>query len=274
MTNPTAAHAKAKKPPGEGRKPARARDAGVDALARLSLLRDALKAADGAPAIFNADAKLESSPRQENLSRRRAMDIAYLRRPRSPSAEAYRALRARLLTACDPERTRLFAIAAHGGGKEAAACALNLAAAFAELGRRTLVVDADFRRPRLALPTAGVEGGLRALIAGAEIEQVASSGGVDRLSFLSTGASGPDATALLADGGLTEALRRCKSAFDHTIVIAPPFGPSADAHFVWAACSSVVVVARRHRDRAAGLKEMATALRQVGAVAIAGVLAG
>jgi Mrp family chromosome partitioning ATPase len=254
-------------------KPARSQETRLDALARLALLRTAMKAADGAPDIFKTD------PPKEELSQSRPLRSAlqpvdFLRRPNSASAESYRALVARLLTSIDHEQTRLLSIAAHMTGKEAASCALNLGAAFAELGRRTLVVDADFRRPRLAIGGGGRDGGLKGLINGSKIDALVSPSAHPSLSLLVAGAHGPRATALLAGGGLKAALKQCADSFDHTIVIPPPHGSSGDAHFVWAATRSIIVVARRHRDRVGEMRKMAAALRQVSAVPIASILVG
>ena len=66
-------------------------------------------------------------------------------------AEEYRAVAFRL--AYDPsfaERRRLLVTAPRGDNSAAAAAAVNLAAAFAEMGRDVLLVEADLRTPALA----------------------------------------------------------------------------------------------------------------------------
>ncbi|MFF2901446.1 lipopolysaccharide biosynthesis protein [Streptomyces sp. NPDC057966] len=66
-------------------------------------------------------------------------------------AEEYRAVAFRL--AYDPsfaERRRLLVTAPRGDGAAAAAAAANLAAAFAEMGRDVILVEADLRTPALA----------------------------------------------------------------------------------------------------------------------------
>ncbi|MGW1188517.1 lipopolysaccharide biosynthesis protein [Streptomyces sp. NPDC002559] len=66
-------------------------------------------------------------------------------------AEEYRAVAFRL--AYDPSfsrRRRLLVTAPRGAGAEAAAAAVNLAAAFAEMGRDVILVEADLRTPSLA----------------------------------------------------------------------------------------------------------------------------
>ncbi|MFC9758541.1 lipopolysaccharide biosynthesis protein [Streptomyces sp. NPDC056921] len=93
------------------------------------------------------------APLLGTLPRERAYGGSLLAIGRSGSrlAEEYRAVAFRL--AYDPsfaERRRLLVTAPRGDGAAAAAAAANLAAAFAEMGRDVILVEADLRTPSLA----------------------------------------------------------------------------------------------------------------------------
>ncbi|MEU5825135.1 lipopolysaccharide biosynthesis protein [Streptomyces sp. NPDC047803] len=80
-----------------------------------------------------------------------ARSLLAIGRPGSRLAEEYRAVAFRL--AYDPsfaERRRLLVTAPRGDNDVARAAAANLAAAFAEMGRDVLLVEADLRTPSLA----------------------------------------------------------------------------------------------------------------------------
>ncbi|WP_329022478.1 MULTISPECIES: lipopolysaccharide biosynthesis protein [unclassified Streptomyces] len=80
-----------------------------------------------------------------------ARSLLAIGRPGSRLAEEYRAVAFRL--AYDPsfaERRRLLVTAPRGDNDMARAAAANLAAAFAEMGRDVLLVEADLRTPSLA----------------------------------------------------------------------------------------------------------------------------
>jgi succinoglycan biosynthesis transport protein ExoP len=67
----------------------------------------------------------------------------------SVSAEAYRVLRSHIEGTLTPDESRILILTSAVAGEGKSTTAANLAAAFAESGRRVLLIDADFRRPTL-----------------------------------------------------------------------------------------------------------------------------
>ena len=82
-----------------------------------------------------------------DIKRGDAERLVMLRYPRSEAAEAYRGLLARIAFAGGSARTLMVAGAGSSDGKSAVAA--NLALAYAEAGRNVILVDADYRSPRL-----------------------------------------------------------------------------------------------------------------------------
>jgi capsular exopolysaccharide synthesis family protein len=199
-----------------------------------------------------------------------------VRRPASKEAEQFRALRTRLLTSKDSDKLDLFAVAANGSNREADHLALNMAASFAQLGKRVLLVDADLRSSRLSTYFAVSAGpGLRETLVGeCDIRQAIKPTIIANLSILTAGARSPNGHELLSGATLPLTLDYLKCAFDVVIVMTAPFGAVVDAQSVWAAAGKVFVVTRRDRDRLAELKKMNAALRQVDAAIIGAALAG
>lgn len=248
-----------------------------DTLARISALEAELSGAQPAerkaapPPPAPAAAPGAPAAGQE---RKMPKALMVARAPASTEAEHFRALRAQLLTAKGGEPVRLFAIASHASGDAADYVAMNLAASFAQLNRRTLIVDADVRAGRLAARFGlGEAPGLCHVLAGEiDFEAACQPSVIDDLVLLPSGGGGPGAEELLADGGMPEALAMARASFDNVIVLAAPYGPTADGHYVWAAARSVLVVARRHHDRLEELRRLNIALRHVGAEVIGATL--
>lgn len=203
-------------------------------------------------------------------------NLLIVRRPRSKEAEQFRALRTRLITGTVAEKLNLFAIAANETATQADHVALNMAASFAQIGKRVLLVDADLRASRLASRFAVAAGpGLKeTLIGAADIRQAIRPTIIANLSVLTAGGDAIEGGELLSSETLKLTFDYLRCAFDVVIVMTTPMGAVADAQFVWAAAGEVFIVARRNADRLADLASLDVALRQVDATIIGAALAG
>lgn len=203
-------------------------------------------------------------------------NLVIVRRPKSREAEQFRALRARLITATPAERLNLFAVAASGSYPEADHVAMNMAASFAQIGKRVLIVDADLRATRLEKRFGLTSGpGLKETLVGAtDIRDAIRPTIIANLSVLTAGFEVADAGEHLSNETLRLTFDYLRCAFDIVIVMTAPFGDVADAQFVWSAARQVFVVARRNSDRLADLATLDVALRQVDADIIGAALAG
>lgn len=199
-----------------------------------------------------------------------------VRRPASKEAEQFRALRTRLMTSIDAEKLGLFAVASSGAGREADHVAVNLAASFAQIGRKTLIVDADLRKARLAKQFKIAPGpGLREILSGeGDIRDAIRPTMIANLSVLTSGEMEPAAHALLSNNTLELTFDYLRCAYDIVIVLSAPFGAIADAQFVWSAAGAAFVVTRRNKDKLVDLKSLNAALRSVDASIIGAALAG
>lgn len=199
-----------------------------------------------------------------------------VRRPSSKEAEQFRALRTRLMTSKASEKLNLFAIAASGSSREADHVTINMAASFAQLGKRVLIVDADLRAQRLSSRFAVSSGpGLKETLLGeCDIRKAIRPTIIANLSVLTAGDHAANSLELLSAETLRLTFDYLRCAFDVVIVMTTPFGAIADAQFVWSAAGAVFVISRRNLDRLPELKELNTALRQVEADIIGAALAG
>jgi capsular exopolysaccharide synthesis family protein len=69
--------------------------------------------------------------------------------PASPAAEAYRRLRANLMSAGQEAPLQALLVAAAGPDPDKSSTVANLAVAFARVGKRVILVDCDLRHPAL-----------------------------------------------------------------------------------------------------------------------------
>jgi protein-tyrosine kinase len=200
-----------------------------------------------------------------------------LAQPFGHQAEQLRALRMRLSLAGvgRAEGHPALAVLSPQDGDGRSTLAANLAVSFAELGLRTLLVDADLRRPsqHTLFRSAVGGGGLSDLLAGRGCAAFISPlPGFSGLAVLPSGPVPPNATELLARPALQTFLSDVADRFDLVILDTPPAGPGGDAYNIAAAARGALLVARRNRTRVTGHDTLTQTLAATGIPALGVVL--
>lgn len=209
-------------------------------------------------------------PGQGNFSAK--LIAAY--QPFSPQMEVFRAIRAQLMLRWHGEGNKILAVTSPGRGEGRSYAASNLAVVFSQLGQRTLLIDADLRRPCqheiFALGRTGL--GLSDLLVGRggteyirRIEEFAD------LSVLPAGTLPPNPSELLSRGAFDGLLRDFVSAYDIVLLDTPAGVASSDAQTIAARAGACFLIARKHVtpfSEADYFRQMLTAVgcRIVGAV--------
>jgi protein-tyrosine kinase len=195
--------------------------------------------------------------------------------PFGAQAEAFRELRSRLLLEVLPESGpfALAIVSAHAGeGKTYLAA--NLAAAFSQIGNRTLLIDADLRGARLDR-LFRVKGGtgLSHVLAGFadHADAVQRVPGLASLWFMPAGALPPNPVELLQRPAFETLLATMKEKFDRVVLDTSAASRGPDCRVVAARCTASIVVARRNEARMQELQRLVDALDR-GPARIAGMV--
>ena len=161
-------------------------------------------------------------------------------------SERLRALRTDLLLLTGEHRhcTQL-ALLSPGSGEGRSRLAAELALVFSQLGRHTLLVDADLRRPtQHCLFNAPNDFGLaRALV----LEEAPKLYGVEGFPFLSVlpaGHASPNPLELLSGRRFEPLMRRLRQHYDFIVLDTPPVDLYADGLTVAAQAGNVLVLSR------------------------------
>ena len=202
------------------------------------------------------------------------LDLITLTDPQSPATEAYRTLRTNLTFAAldKPIETLLVTSAAPDETKSIVIA--NLAVTMAQGERRTVLVDADLRRPRLHdIFRVANDRGLTTMI----VEETAIDDsplidvGVDNLWLVPSGPLPPNPADILGSRKMEQAIVDLKTRADIILFDAPPVVAVTDAAVLGTKVDGVLLVVcagrtrREHAQRAKELLERVQ-VRIVGAV--------
>lgn len=199
-------------------------------------------------------------------------ELVALTKPFTLQAEAFRAIRSQLLLRLDPEqpRQKVLAVVSHSPGDGKTFFSANLAVTLAQMGSRTLLIDADLRGPRQhrLFPvdnSLGLSGYLMGR-AGAHGMQAVRQ--VPGLSVLPGGPPPPNPQELIERKEFGLLLHEARDSFDHVIVDTPAAAYGADAQVIANRCGRVLVLARKDRSRHAQLQRLSASMRETAALLV------
>lgn len=124
--------------------------------------------------------------------------------------------------------------------------ATNLAASFAQSGKKVLIVDADLRKPKIHLAfDLRRNAGLSTLIVGeSEFADVVQKTKIPGLDAIASGPVPPNPAELLHTEGLSEMVRIAREQYDVVIFDSPPLGAVTDAAILASQLDGTILVAR------------------------------
>ena len=191
--------------------------------------------------------------------------------------EAFNLLRTNLSYSNASAETPVYAITSAGAGAGKSIIAANLALSFAQLGKRTLLVEGDMRMPVFYKIFADIDrkdAGLSELLTGNAETSVAVRRGIlnEHLSIISAGRIPPNPTDLLAQPRVAELIREWKGEYDIILIDTPPIGEVSDAGVLSAYVTGYLINVRSEYSDVAGVQSAINALRNVDASIVGFVL--
>jgi len=158
--------------------------------------------------------------------------------------EAIRGVRTAVLFSSAEEGARSLVITSTGPHEGKTLVSSSLAIAIAQAGQRTVVVDADMRRPRLheALGRSQEPGLSNVLVGEATLSDATRATSVENLWVLSAGHIPPNPAELLGSKKYNDLFAELKRRFDWVIIDAPPVMPVTDAALIANTAGGVLFV--------------------------------
>jgi len=213
-------------------------------------------------------------PKDIEWTHRTAPRLVTVQDPRGPTAEAFRTLRPTLLVSAAQQNVKVIIIASPTAGEGKTTTAANLGVVMAQADRRTMIVSADLRKPRIheffGLPN---ERGLSDVLTGklSPMDALRRSG-VENLWLMPSGPIPAQPAELLQSIAMKELLAEQRGLVDFILLDCPPILAVADTLGLAAYADGVLLVANAGSTTIDAAEQARERLHQVGASMLGCVL--
>ena len=197
--------------------------------------------------------------------------------PDDPTSEAYRALRTNVTFVSAEERAlQLLCVTSPGPGEGKSTTAANLAITLAQQGTRTLLVDADLRRPIVhkAFDLVQEPGLTDILVGAATLREAARPNVIPNLDVLPAGALPPNPSELLGSEAMRRLVAELRAQYASVIFDTPPALAVTDATVLGAGADGIILVLRAGETDELAAQRAVEMLRRVQARIAGSVLNG
>ena len=166
--------------------------------------------------------------------------------PSSPISEAYRGLRTSLMYTKNGSDGSIM-VSSPGPGEGKTTTIINLAITYANLGKKTILIDADLRKPVIHKIFNGKNKiGLTNYLSGNEEEfsKIINTSGIENLDLIYNGAIPPNPSELLGSKFMSEVVEKLKSQYDIILFDTPPILAVTDALVLSSIVDKFILVVR------------------------------
>lgn len=187
--------------------------------------------------------------------------------------EAYSSIRTNLLFTQQGEDCPIFVITSPTANNGKSINSINLAISFAQMGKRTLLIDADMRNPTIhRLFSIPVKNGLSEILAGLTDNITVSKTDIENLSLLTAGKIPPNPSELLSSERMDKLLSFVKQHYDCVFIDTPPVNLVTDPTSFASKVTGYIIIVKSGVTDTQNTKRAVLALSNVGANIVGFVL--
>ena len=189
-------------------------------------------------------------------------------RPKSMEAEAYRGVRTQLYFSTQGRGHQVIQVTSPNPGDGKSTLAANLAISIAQSGKRTGLIDCDFRKPQVhkLFGLEKVEAGLASVVAGtAPTARALRRSAVENLDLMACGPRPDNPAELLTSPKFQQLIADLKDAYDFVIVDTPPVLAVSDPAAVAPRVDGVLMVFRMTKSARPAAERTREVLAAIGA---------
>lgn len=170
--------------------------------------------------------------------------------PKSPIAEAYRTVRTNLQFAGIDRALKIIEITSTLPDEGKSTVIASLGVVMAQAGKKTLLMDCDFRNPtQHKIFKARNKGVSDCIATGGKFEDYRQSTGQENLDLFPAGPVAPNPSELLTSEKMKSLLAEFREIYDYVLIDTPPVLPVTDAAALSSLVDGVLLVVASGQDR-------------------------
>jgi capsular exopolysaccharide synthesis family protein len=198
--------------------------------------------------------------------------------PKSPISESYRSLRTNISYASTiDKKIKSLLITSSQPGEGKSTTTANLAIAFAQLRKKTLLVDADLRKPvQHNVFSHNRAPGLSEFLIGdvTDLDSIIHATKIDNLSIITAGGLPPNPSELLGSEKMSSLVNMLEAEWDMVIFDSPPIVAVTDASMISAELDAIALVVKAGQTERSAVDRALDTIRNVKAPIIGAILNG
>lgn len=245
---------------------------GIGVVALLEYFDSTVKPERDLPGIIHAPI-LASVPQLGNV-KPGGRQVYTMAQPNSVAAESMRLLRTNLEFASASGDLNTLVVTSPVAGEGKSTVAANLGIVMAQNGQRTVIIDADLRKPTQAR-IFGVpdDQGLTTLLTHPEHpwHSIAKAVALPNLMLIPSGPLPPDPADMVSSKRFAELIERVANEADVVIIDAPPVLAAADSLAIAARADGIMFVCYSHKTRLDALQHATRSVQQ-GGIRLVGIV--
>jgi tyrosine-protein kinase Etk/Wzc len=167
------------------------------------------------------------------------------KKPDASASEAYRALRTRIkFSKIDKDSLKTLLVTSPTSQEGKTTTSVNLAGSFAQANFKTIIIDADLRKPRIhsLFGQKRFPGFTDYFFGQASYEEIVRKSEVNNLYFITAGTIPPNPSEILGSSQMESFLEKLKNEYDYIIIDSPPVIAVTDSEILSSLVDGTVLV--------------------------------
>lgn len=194
------------------------------------------------------------------------LDLVTLQNPRSLTAEAFRTLRSALTFATPGERLSNIVVSSTLPSEGKSLASISISITQGQSGKRTLLIDADMRKPRLHhVFNVNNDSGLSTILAAEgsiEYEPFIHTTDIKNVDFLACGKIPENPAELLESPRFAQLLDKLKHDYEFLVIDSPPAFALVDSMIIARNTDGMLLVIKAFQTPKAAVQQLVTRFRE------------